>query len=452
MNDLLQYAIWGIFGFIFHLPTHSQTYIPFKGAPIYLNGINIPWNHFGWDIGRHPQKGIGYDSLWFEEAFSTLASEGVNSARFWIHTDGRASPEFLQNGFVTGLDGIFFEHLDDLVQRAEAHNIYLIFCLWTFELVQDKRSCCGQFAGNHSDLIREPAKTQSYIDQVLIPMVKRYAQSCAVFAWEIINEPEWAIENIGTEKGVVPKVDMQRFVAMQAEAIHAHSDQLVTVGSASLKWNSSYTPPTKGNFWSDEALQQAWPSAGSYLDFYQIHFYDWMKEGRANFDPYSRPADFWNLEKPTIIGEASPYSSYYNPNQMLQNAFHNAFAGHFFWSYAANGNTAGWNASRNAINDFSQQQAELIGYRCKGETPEQSYILFSPNPALAGQPFIIEIATETLTGLHLQIFDAMGRKVRESSYSLQAAQHTIKIVNRLRAAGIYFISINGGPFKKLLIL
>ena len=67
---------------------------------------------------------------------------------------------------------------------------------------------------------------------------------------------------------------MQRFVARIAEAVH-NVGLKVTVGSASLKWNSD-AGSAAGNFWSDQALMNAYASSKAYLDLYNIHYYDWM--------------------------------------------------------------------------------------------------------------------------------------------------------------------------------
>ena len=61
-----------------------------------------------------------------------------------------------------------------------------------------------------------------------------------ILAWDINNEPEWAIKeaNTGWPKSQ-PKValaQMQRFVGKCAAAIH-RKGALATVGSARISWN-----------------------------------------------------------------------------------------------------------------------------------------------------------------------------------------------------------------------
>ena len=79
--------------------------------------------------------------------------------------------------------------------------------------------------------------------RVQIPNVARggsYAGNPAIFAWDIMNEPEWAINETGqaTTYQKLDLISMQRFVGRCAAAIHEHGGgALVTLGSASIKWN-----------------------------------------------------------------------------------------------------------------------------------------------------------------------------------------------------------------------
>ena len=68
--------------------------------------------------------------------------------------------------------------------------------------------------------------------------VEKAGLQSSVLAWDIINEPEWAIKE-SREGNSDPKValaQMQRFVGKCAAAIH-RKGALATVGSARTSWN-----------------------------------------------------------------------------------------------------------------------------------------------------------------------------------------------------------------------
>jgi len=71
--------------------------------------------------------GSAYDPSYFETFFAEAESGGQNSARFWVHCDGRDSPAFAgpagQNSSVVGLASGFLDNLVDLVSRGKEHGI-----------------------------------------------------------------------------------------------------------------------------------------------------------------------------------------------------------------------------------------------------------------------------------------------------------------------------------------
>jgi hypothetical protein len=240
-------------------PARAAT-VTFDGHECWLNGVNVPWNVFGVDMGAHADGYGGYDEAWFEAFFAECASSRVNCACLWIHCDGRASPEFDAAGYVTGLDPSFLTDLESIFASADAHGVLVIPCLWSFDMTEDRTAGGGPDAGLHADLIADAAKTQSYIDNALVPIVGYFDGTPNLLAWEIMNEPEWSVT--GDTLQIVTRTEMQRFCAMMAEAIHEHSSAMVTLGSASLKWSSDISP-AEGNWWSDAALQSAYPSSSA---------------------------------------------------------------------------------------------------------------------------------------------------------------------------------------------
>ena len=148
----------------------------------YWVGANLPWGEFGYDIG-----GNAWNATFFDTAFAELASHGANAVRFWLHADGRASPSFASDGTVTGMGGPTFEaDLRSLVALAEKHALVLELCLWSFDMC--KQDTAG--APMHADLISDEAKTRSYVQHALLPMLEILNGSSHVVI-EVINEPEW---------------------------------------------------------------------------------------------------------------------------------------------------------------------------------------------------------------------------------------------------------------------
>lgn len=432
--------------------------LSYEGKNYLINGVNIPWNYFGSDVGTHYQWGALYDSAWFENTFADLESYGVNCVRFWIHCDGRTSPEFTDSGYVSGLDTNFFSNLDDIFLRAENHHIMLIPCLWSFDMTKDYRSSAGVYAGVHADLIRDTLKTKSYINNVLIPLVQHYANTCNLLAWEIINEPEWSMDIPGGGNTVqqVKDYEMQRFVAMQAEAIHQYSNKMVTLGSASIQWNSdTYTSatPVEGNYWSDSALQIAYTHSLAYLDFYQVHYYDWMHD--AHFDPFdvSYPISYWNFDKPTIVGE-SGNSWAYSTEQMFQNAYSNKYAGVLFWSYAANDGYGSWDDCKNELLDFYNLHKDSILFTACDTTANimQQKVIESYIKAYCNNGVMYVIYSNIQPPVLLELYDYTGRKIKMIPIKTFRGSEQIDISNH--AKGLYFIRIaikNKNQFVTLLV-
>jgi len=327
---------------IFFAVSYSQT--------AWFNGVNVPWNKFGYDIGTG-----SFDQTWFNTFFSICKQNHVNSARFWLHCDGRASPAFASDGTVSGLSSTFLPELEQLASMAASNQVVLMITLWSFDMCKQETP-----TGYHPQLIMNQTATQTYINNALIPMLKALASHNNV-VWEIINEPEWCIkETPGNTQYQASLVEMQRFAGSIADAIHKNSRQAVTLGSSCLKWNSDANPPAVGNWWSDSALQKAFPSSQAKLDFYQIHYYDWMHNDQWGFDPVRESASYWKLDKPTLVGELpATGGQFYKPAQIMNSSFVNNFWGTAFWAYNADFD---WHDDIAAWNQFYADHPQLASY------------------------------------------------------------------------------------------
>jgi hypothetical protein len=305
--------------------------------PIYLNGANTPW-HFWNEFGS--ENGNNYDHAWWNSEFARLKAKGINSVRIWISCDGTEQPQSNSSG-VSSVSSKFWSDMDDLMGLASVHHIYVMATMvsfdhvkpWTWDPVTNAHST---IFNNWLAVYNTSAGVQTILDQYIVPFVKRYKDNPYLFAIDLCNEPEWMSENYGS----VTVANMQRYVARAAAAIHRSGSQvLVTVGSASIKWNSEKFGI--GNYWSDANLQKQFVDNQAFLDFYQIHYYIWM-------EPYyplrTSAVNNGITDKPLVMGELPAAATEVNNNnarllpvgETLESLFEyflaNGYSGHYPWT------------------------------------------------------------------------------------------------------------------------
>jgi hypothetical protein len=329
-HPLLRSAFAVAVGLLAALPATAAT---INGSTPYLNGNNVPWNDFGTDFGTS-----NYSSSWFNSAFAAMHAKGVNSARIWLHCDGRATPTFNSNGDVTGISSTLVANLQDMLNKAQANDIKIYLSLWSFDL----------FNNNHASLVSNTTYTSDYITKALDPILSGIDTYPALAVIEVINEPEWAVSvTPNTTTQSVTLAQMQTFIKSITTAIHAKTSKInVTVGSASVKWSTANGKDgTQADWWS-----------GLGLDNRDVHFYSWMVGNGYDYDPFKSghtPA-YYGWKVPCVIGEfpALACQPYTFPLQMMAAAYNNGYAGHMPWSYAgvdSNGDFADYEAASDSF-------------------------------------------------------------------------------------------------------
>jgi hypothetical protein len=278
---------------------HSQritvegTKFMIDGKEIWLNGANTPW-HVWNDIGGK------FDKEWYRNHFNEMHETGINCTRVWVTCDGEVGIHIDSAGFVSGMTETFWQDMDTLVKIAEESKIYLMCAMISFDHFQDSHHPNYQSWRN---MIQSQEKIQAYLDNYVVPFVTRYKDNPYVSSIDICNEIIWLNENKAC--GNIAWDDIQRFVAMNAAAIHKNSPILVTLGD----YTKYYSPLFNGNKYSDSALQANYNDPFAFLDFIKVHYYGWVGGWFENH--FEKTPEYYQLDKkPCVIGEFSAKGAY----------------------------------------------------------------------------------------------------------------------------------------------
>ena len=284
-------------------------------------------------LGTAPAISFDFEKLEVENDFATLAQAlgecSAPAVRVFVFADGRAAPEFGTDDHVTGLDDLFFEDFDVLLEAARQHGLGVIPVLLDFTWFDLGRLENEVQLGGRSGVLRNANRRQAFLDNAVEPLVRRYCDNSQIVAWEVINEPEWATKELPTgfqTTDPVALAEMQEFVRLCAETIHSCAGQKVTVGSARRMWL---------HHWS-----------GLGLDLYQFHWYEHFSvEEPFPWHRYSK----LGLDKPVIVGEVPTAGSRYSTRDYLLAASTGGYEGLLLWSYRAQDDKSGYAGARSML-------------------------------------------------------------------------------------------------------
>ncbi len=319
-----------------------------NGSNRFLAGNNYAWWNYGTDFGT---GGFGKYTNFSQISsdFATMNQQQVKVVRWFLFADGRYSPEFSSAGAVTGLDGQFFADIDTALQIAHNNHVYLIFDLIDFLMWTSPQTSGSVTGGGHSALVTDASVQQSYLDNALKPLLQHIAASpyrAQVLAYDIVNEPEYAINEI--RGGGLPLAQVQTFVQNCASYIHQYGGgAYATLGSGTPSWVG---------YWK-----------GMGLDFYQIHYY-------PNFDPAGPGSGLptyasLNLDKPCIVGEFATNDNSYTVGDTtplsaqwyLDTIYKYGYAGALGWSYEYIDNEGNWNAFAPVFTNWVNGHSAIAG-------------------------------------------------------------------------------------------
>ncbi|MBV9170356.1 MAG: hypothetical protein JOZ81_09765 [Chloroflexi bacterium] len=262
---------------------------------VFLFGANMPWLNWGADFGGGPNGGgVSGDIAQVDTKLSAAHTAGMKMVRWWVFEGGSPQIQRDGSGTPTGINPTVYTDIDAALTEAAKYDIYYNLVL---------------FGGTNDDSTThqwwEDATKRQALVNVLTPLFQHYAGNPRVHTWEVVNEPEWQSRN-----GITSVSGMLATGDAIANAVHANSRALVTVGNAQVQ---------------DVATWQGHP-----LDYYSPHYYD--NFGTGSNDPFVTAASSPD-GKPVVIGE-SQESAGLTPSAQTrwQDLYNLGYAGGWPWS------------------------------------------------------------------------------------------------------------------------
>jgi hypothetical protein len=263
-------------------------------------GVNYPWRKYGQDFGRAGSEHEGVSLAPVREVvardFAQIRDTGSTMVRWFVFGDGRGG-FVAEKGIARRPDEFLFADVLAALELAKSHGLKLCFSLIDFLWLQEHRGKRSPHAHEHA--LHFAGGREAFLQNVLIPLFREFRGHTSLFAWEIANEPEWAIREF--HRSSVTKMRFADFRAYAEEivrAIHEYGEAPATLGSARLMW------------------ARAWTEIG--LDFYQAHYFPatekWKRRNLAGQLAVLPP-----LDKPLWLGEL-PASDSSHPEYSLVEA------------------------------------------------------------------------------------------------------------------------------------
>jgi hypothetical protein len=217
--------------------------------------VNYPWLDYRCDFGRSPW---GYSGVALTPSQDTVAvdfarikSAQVSVVRWFLLCDGRSGIRY-ENGIPAAPDEFLFKDVAAALDLASQSSLQLCFSLFDFPWLQTPDASDSALPGRAA--LQFTGGREALLQKILVPLFREFRSHPALFAWEIVNEPEWAIPEFQpSPKATLSLANARSFFSEIAQAIREEARVPATLGSARLSW------------------VRAWSAIG--LDLLEAHYY-----------------------------------------------------------------------------------------------------------------------------------------------------------------------------------
>jgi hypothetical protein len=348
----------------------------------FVHGCNYPWSasgatsFYGLDFGDNvfgPHVGVSTRRPTITRDFAEMARLGFTVVRWFVFCDGRSGIVYDDSGVPSALDAHLFADLDAALEIAQGVGIGLSLVLldhrWMFrglrDLVPDAASGSlleTSLPDGRAHVLVEPAATDRLFERVIEPIVRRYAASGvrpdlapSVFAYELMNEPDFVIEEWESDLSshVTRPIRFEVLgdqVARLSDLVHRYSSARTTMAAARLR-----------NLW-------AWDDEAFGLDFLQVHSYPDLLHPQRDEDVYGCAARALGCSRPVLLGEFPGNGPVQHPawaspppwtlGDYLEFALSSGYAGAWPWSFS--GTDSYGRLPDEPLHKFSRNYPELV--------------------------------------------------------------------------------------------
>ncbi len=299
-------------------------------------GLNYAWHNFAGDFGGitpFNEKGVSQDQNTYDSDLQSMRAMGASVIRWWVFPDFRGDGvTFDGNGDPSGISATASADVAAALALAKKNDLYLVLTIFSFDDFRPDHTDSGIMIRGMSPMVSNASRRSKLVANVVTPLAHAAATAAdrsRLLGWDIVNEPEWAIEATGNAPGgqdfspnsdltPVALADMKALISESATALKKElPDALTTVGWAAVKWH--------------------WAFSDLALDFDEPHIYGWVDE----YWPYTKsPSALGYTSRPVVMGEfflqSMPFSDG-NDNatiqQILDAFWTEGYAGAWPWQY-----------------------------------------------------------------------------------------------------------------------